>query len=232
MKLAIMQPYLFPYIGYFQLIQAVDKFVLLDDVNYINRGWINRNRILVQGKAHIFTIPLQKASQNKLIKDMFLVPDVKWKRKLLKTFAMSYKKASAFNDFFPVLTEIINYDEMSLSKYIYQSLVKITAYLNISIQVVESSTIYGNKHLKGAQRILDVCRKEQATHYINPIGGMRLYLKEQFQQKGIVLHFLRTRLFEYPQLAHEFIPSLSIIDVLMCNSISKIQSYLFEYELI
>ncbi|MDR6194877.1 WbqC family protein [Siphonobacter sp. SORGH_AS_0500] len=101
MTLAIMQPYLFPYIGYFQLLNAVDKFVIYDDVAFINRGWINRNSILNNGKAQLFTVPLKEASQNKLIHEISIDTDQKWRDKLLKTIQQNYKKAPHFAAVFP-----------------------------------------------------------------------------------------------------------------------------------
>lgn len=124
MKLAIMQPYFLPYIGYFQLINAVDTFVLLDDVNYINKGWINRNQLLLNGKAHLFTLPLQKASQNKLINQLELSNETKWKDKLLKTIETAYKKAPQFHLVFPLISQILQYPESNLSLFIHHSIQK------------------------------------------------------------------------------------------------------------
>src|SRR5690606_3799363 len=100
MKIAIMQPYLFPYLGYFQLINAVETFVFYDDVNFIKRGWINRNQILVDNKAALFTVPLKKASQNKLINEIDMAIDEKWLSQFFKTIEQNYKNAPYFDDTF------------------------------------------------------------------------------------------------------------------------------------
>ncbi|WP_026997761.1 WbqC family protein [Flectobacillus major] len=232
MKLAIMQPYIFPYIGYFQLINAVDKFVIYDDVNFINRGWINRNRILVNGKDSLFTIPLKEASQNKLINEIEVNWDSNWKNKWLKTLEQSYKKAPYFEAILPLIQATLASEKLIFSEIIVENLQLICTYLGIGTQIVPSSSIYQNTQLKAQERILDICLQEQANHYINPIGGMELYNKEVFAEKQIQLNFIKTQAIQYPQFKNEFVPWLSILDVLMFNSVEDIKSYLDKYELI
>jgi hypothetical protein len=230
MKIAIMQPYFLPYIGYFQLLNAVDKFVILDDVNFIKRGWINRNRILVNGKAHLFTIPLKEASQNKLIKDIGISREANWRNKFLKTIEMNYKSAPFFDTVFPMINKIISSDETLISKFIIKGLIEIMEYLSIKTKLIRTSTIYENHHLKAVEKIIDICRKENATLYINPVGGLNLYSKERFEEDGIKLNFITARPITYKQFRNEFVPWLSIIDVLMFNSKESINEYLNNYE--
>lgn len=232
MRIAIMQPYFLPYIGYLQLMNAVDKFVLYDDVNYINKGWINRNRILVSGKEYLFTIPLKDASQNKLISEIYLSDDPKWRGKLLKTFEQAYKKAPFYLTAFAVTEKIINLDAEKVSDWIADSFAILAQYLNIQTKIVASSSIYQNTHLKGQERILDICQQEKADHYINPIGGTDLYDKSIFDKAGIQLNFLKSKPLIYSQFKNEFVPWLSIVDIMMFNDISTIQGILNEYELI
>lgn len=232
MKLAIMQPYLFPYIGYFQLIQSVDKFVLLDDVNYIKKGWVNRNRILVNGSDYLFTIPLSEASQNKWINQISVQPDDKWKEKFLKLIQMAYSKAPFYPAVYPLIEQIILYGDLNLSSYIHHSLETICQYLEISTPIVPSSEIYGNRDLKGADRILDICLKEKAEEYINPSGGIELYDKAIFANQGIRLSFLRSGQVNYSQFRNEFVPYLSVIDLLMFNSPDQIQTFLPLFDLL
>ena len=227
-----MQPYLFPYIGYFQLINAVDKFVLFDDVNYINKGWINRNNILMNGRAHLFTFPLKEASQNKLICQIELMNDRNWKDKFLKTISQSYKKSEYYSDVFPVITEILNFESVNLSDYIYNSITKINNYLGIGTEIVKSSAKYNNCSLKAQNRIINICEQELAVTYINPIGGVDLYDKKMFAESGIDLFFLKTNSIEYKQYDNGFVPWLSIIDILMFNSRVEARALLNEYELI
>lgn len=232
MRLAIMQPYFLPYIGYLQLMNAVDKFVLYDDVNYINKGWINRNRMLVNGQEYLFTIPLKDASQNKLINEIYLSDDPKWRGKLLKTFEQAYKKAPFYLTSFAVTEKIINLDAEKVSDWIAGSFGILIDYLGIQTEIVPSSSSYENTHLKGQERILNICQQEKADHYINPIGGTDLYDKSNFEQVGILLNFLKSKPLVYSQFKNEFVPWLSIVDIMMFNDVPAIQGYLNEYELI
>ena len=232
MKLAIMQPYIFPYIGYFQLINAVDKFVIYDDVNFINKGWINRNRTLNNGKDSLFTIPLKEASQNKLINEIDINWDIAWKSKFLKTLEQCYKKAPFYLEILLIIEQTLSIDDEPVSKVIEHNLRLICNYLDIKTEIISSSTIYKNTHLKAQERILDVCLQEKASQYINPIGGLELYDKDFFEIKGIQLNFIKSNPIEYPQFKNEFVPWLSMIDVLMFNSKEKIKEFLDNYELI
>lgn len=232
MRIAIMQPYLFPYIGYFQLINFVDRFIILDDVNYIKKGWINRNRILNGNKDYLFTIPLNNASQNKLINELQISSQDKWQVKLLKTIEMSYKKAPQFNFVFPVLRRTILNSELNLSSFILESIKALTDYLEIDTDIIPSSVKYQNPNLKAQDKIIDICIKEGASNYINPIGGVELYDREIFNNKNITLNFLKTGAVEYPQFSNEFISNLSIIDVMMFNSRDKIKYYLQNFDLL
>jgi len=231
MKIAIMQPYLFPYIGYFQLIYAVDKFVVLDDVNFINRGWINRNKILVNGKEHLFSIPIKKVSQNKLILECVLSDEL-WQKKFLKTIEMNYKKAPFFTEVFQLISNIVNSQEKNLSLFIFHHIKRIFEFLNLEICIIPSSSVYETIGLKAQEKIINICIKEKATHYINPIGGTELYDKKRFTQENIQLNFLKTNDIIYSQNSNNFIGCLSIIDVLMFNSKIDITDMLGNYELV
>jgi hypothetical protein len=224
MKLAVMQPYFLPYLGYFQLMAAVDKFVVYDDVNFIKRGWINRNRILLNGQEHLFVIPLRRASQNQRINEVALARDRPWRQKLLTTFRHAYRRAPQFYEIFPVISEIVNYPEESLNEYLHNSLRRIKSFLGIGAEVVRSSAIYENRSLKGQERILDICRQEKASVYFNLSGGKQIYDQELFRANGITLRFLEPPQISYEQFGAPFLPSLSIVDVLMFNAVKKIQS--------
>jgi len=227
-----MQPYIFPYIGYYQLINAVDKFVIYDDVNYINRGWINRNNILVNGKGYLFTIPLQDASQNRLINAIEIAVDEAWKKKFLRTVEQSYKKAPYYNDVCPIITATVYSTATHVCEFSSLSLRAVMEYLEIPVEFVSSSSIYNNRELKGQDRILDICMKENSDHYINPIGGMEIYSEELFQKAGIKLNFIQCKPITYRQFNNEFVSHLSIIDVLMFNDKEAVTDMLQSYELI
>lgn len=232
MKIAIMQPYLFPYIGYFQLMGSVDKFVILDDVNFIKKGWINRNRILVDGKDHLFSIPLQKISQNKLICDTVLSDTTKWKGDLLKTLELCYKKAPFYQSTSVLVNEILNYNSDNISEFNLNGLRLIAAYVGIDTEIINSSKCYKNNILKGQDRIVDICKKEKASIYVNLPGGVKLYDKKIFSENDICLNFIKSEDIVYTQLDKEFVPNLSIIDVLMFNDRTVVGNYLRRYELI
>jgi len=228
--LAIMQPYLFPYIGYWQLIDAVDTFVIYDDVNYIKQGYINRNSILNRNKVQQFTLELIGASSNKLINEINIGNS---RKKLLKTIELNYKKAPYFKIVFPIIQEVLMQDEKNLAKFIGYSLEKISAYLEIGTKFIYSSTIEKNNLLKGEEKILEICKKMNADKYINAIGGKVLYTKSIFKERDINLQFLETDLIEYKQFTNEFIPSLSIVDIMMFNSKYEIKyNILKRYNLI
>ncbi|AXX85658.1 WbqC family protein [Aliarcobacter skirrowii] len=229
MTLAIMQPYLFPYIGYWQLINAVDTFVIYDDVNFIKQGYINRNSILSNGKSQQFTLELIGASSNKLIKEIEIGNNA---NKILKTIKQSYIKAPLFENVIILLEEILTNKEKNLAKYIGYSLEKISQYLEINTNFVYSNNIKKDINLKAQDKIIDICKNLNARKYINTIGGQELYNKEIFKENGIELNFLKTELVEYKQFKNDFIPYLSIIDILMFNKKSDIRIILDRYELI
>ena len=231
MKIGIMQPYLFPYIGYYQLIKAVDTFVIYDDVNYIKQGWINRNRILVNGIENMFSIPLKGGpSQSKKINEMeFLDNTIS---KLLRTIEQSYKKSPYFSEVYPLITNILTYQEPNTDKFLRYSLNMVMEHLEINTRVLVSSEIEKNNSLKGADKGIDICKQLKGTNYINAIGGQELYSKEIFAENGLILNFIESKPIVYPQFKNQFIPWLSIIDVMMFNSVEKIQEMLDNYELI
>ncbi|UOG77616.1 WbqC family protein (plasmid) [Hymenobacter tibetensis] len=227
-----MQPYLFPYLGYFQLIAAVDKFILLDDVQYINKGWINRNRMLIHNTIIAFTIPLKKASQNRLIKDIEISFESKWQDKLLKTIESGYKKAPYFKEVFPLVYQVLTADETHISGLVYNSLLRVLGYLGINTEIKASSVIYATNHLRAQEKILNICLQENAQVYINPIGGSSLYEKALFEQHGIHLLFLDPVLPAYQQFSAIPVSGLSILDVLMHNSADQINQMLLQYRLV
>jgi hypothetical protein len=231
MTLAIMQPYLFPYVGYFQLIRAVDRFVVYDDVAFINRGWINRNKLLVGGKENLFTVPLREASQNKLIYEIEVEANPKWREKLLRTIEQSYKKAPYFVPVFALTSEVLLGPETRIGDLATQSLRRVSEYLELSTEFIETSRVYGNEHLRAQDRILDICQREGADHYINTSSGEALYDRGEFARHGIRLTFIRPKPVEYPQFGGEFVPWLSILDVLFFNSPEHVRSLLDAYEL-
>jgi hypothetical protein len=231
LKIAVMQPYLFPYIGYIQLVHAVDVFVFLDDANYINKGWINRNQIIVGGKPALFTVPLKDASQNKAIHEIDLGMDEKWKNKFLKTLEMNYKNSPFFGQGMELVSHVLGGDEEKISDLIYRSFFEIKEKLRLNVQLLRSSNIEAGRGLKGQYRILEICKHLGADHYINPPGGRELYDHALFLKNNIALKFIKPTLIPYDQNQKEFLAGLSFIDVCMYNSYNYIGEKLMVYEL-
>lgn len=228
MKVAIMQPYLFPYIGYFQLINAVDVFVVYDDVNYIKKGYINRNSILLGDSKFQFTFPIVGASQN--VKICELDFDF-FSDKFLKTIVLSYLKAPFFNNVFPVIEGIFYFEDKNVSKFLVNSIVEICTYLQIQTKIMISSELQFAKDEKASGRIISICKSLRASNYINAIGGKLLYDVENFNRNDLTLEFLQAGEIEYKQFINSFVPWLSIIDVMMFNDVSTIQKMLNNYTL-
>lgn len=219
-----MQPYFFPYLGYFQLLATVDKLVVYDDVNFIKQGWINRNFILVNCKAQRITIPVRNASSFELISRTKLAAD--WQAKFLKTIQQAYCRAPYFDHIFSLVEKITAADHKTISELALASIQAVVDYLEFRLQVESTSSRYGNSHLKGKERVLDICRQEACAAYYNLPGGKELYDYETFASAGIRLIFIEPRVMPYKQLNCEFIPNLSIIDVLMFNSREAIRAHL------
>lgn len=226
-----MQPYFMPYIGYWQLINAVDIFVILDDVNYIKRGYINSNSILINGKAHKFSISINKQSQNIKINETKLYFPDEEREKLVKMINMAYKKAPFYNDVFPVIRDCVLFEEEDLTFFIKNSIEQISKYLDIKTRIILSSDINKNSRLVGQDRIIDINKCLNSDIYINPIGGKSLYVESVFKNDGLELFFLKTKPFLYHQFNNEFVPNLSIIDILMFNSREQIKKILSNYDL-
>lgn len=231
-KVGVMQPYFFPYIGYWQLMNAVDRYVIYDDVNYINRGWINRNRILFGGQPKYFNLPLLGASQNKLINQIFVNNDEKLINRNASIIREAYKKAPYFSDVYPLIEEVLNCKKRTIAEYIKYSFEIVCKYIGIDTTLIMSSSLDKNCQLKGQSKILDICSVLGATHYYNAIGGQELYDYNEFLKNGIELRFLETNDMKYKQFGNEFYSNLSIIDVMMFNSKEEISQMLTKFSLI
>ncbi|KVL10575.1 WbqC family protein [Burkholderia sp. MSMB1826] len=225
-RLAVMQPYFFPYIGYFQLMASVDTFVVFDDVSFINRGWINRNRINVNGAAHMITMPLRQASQNRLICDIDVADDANWRPRILRTIHQSYARSPHFSRVFPIIERILMHDARNLADFLVHGLIALRDHLRLDTHIVATSRRYENASLKAQARIIDIGRQERAAVYVNPVGGQDLYDPDAFAAAGLQLKFLTPDLAPYTSVRGPFIPALSIIDVLMCNDDSAIDQLL------
>lgn len=232
MKIGIMQPYFIPYIGYWQLIKAVDCYIIYDDVNFIKGGWITRNRILNNGLPSYLSLHTYKASSFVRINEVEIANDNVKKRKLTDTIKYSYGKAQYFESAFPIIEKIILSSEVNLASFLFNSISEICKYLNIRTELKISSQLIKNTELSGQAKIIDICKRIKATHYYNAIGGQTLYQKDEFDKNGIVLKFLSTRPVKYKQFNNYFCPNLSIVDVMMFNSKEDISNMLTEYDFV
>lgn len=231
MKVAIMQPYFLPYIGYFQLIHAVDLFLIYDNIKYTKKGWINRNRFLLNGRDALFSLPLKQGSDFGDVSDREVSSSFD-KTKLLNQLANAYAKAPHFTRAFTEVKEIVACDETNLFKYIASSVLRVCSYLGIRTRIATSSEVsIDHPNLKAQDKVIALCKAVGGTHYINPISGVDLYDTRAFQQQGIELSFLKVGDVKYDQFNHEFVPNLSILDVMMFNSTEQIPALLQRYAL-
>lgn len=223
-----MQPYLFPYLGYFQLANYCEKFVFYDDVNFIKGGFINRNYILANGKRQLFTVPVLKASSNSKIKDLHFAEN---RTKVMRTLEQNYRKAPYFNDVIPVLDKVFNSQENLVAQLCKDSVVGVFNYLGIHLDYCFSSEMVYNRAASAADKLYAICELSGANQYCNMENGKTLYNKSEFKENNIDLHFLAMKTFSYPQSTQEFVSHLSIIDVLMWNSKGHVIDFLNKYEL-
>jgi len=233
MILGGMQPYLFPYLGYFQLIHAVDTFVIGDDVQYIRKGWINRNRILLNNEPNMFTFATKRVSFKEIINNRYYDGEKidQTRRKFLSTIHLAYRRAPHFSEIFPLLTEIIEHANLNVAEFNTNSLKRLCGYMDIGTDFVISSHLKKDPDLKAQDAVIDIVKVIGAECFVNPVGGKELYSKTVFQEHGIDLKFIEMNGVEYPQFGNTFVPSLSIIDVLMFNSKDRVRELLDCYTL-
>ncbi|MCV4343997.1 WbqC family protein [Pseudomonas capsici] len=228
--IAMMQPYLFPYLGYFQLIAAADVFVLGDDLQYIRAGWVNRNRILCNGEARLITFPLKK--------DHFALPIMQRQladnfseeaSRIINLMTQSYRKAPYFAQVMPLIERLIRFPQQNLALYVEHSIRELCSYLQIITPILRGSDVKLTSCTDKQDRVINIAHTFSATTVLNPIGGMALYDRDHFAHNGLLLRFFRIDPIVYPQYAHPFVANLSIIDVLMFNSLERVQELLSRY---
>ena len=221
-SIAIMQPYFFPYIGYWQLINSVDEFVVYDNIKYTKKGWINRNIYISGGQEKHLTLPLEKASDYLDVNERKIADDFD-KIKLMNQINGAYRQAPFYEETCTLLKSIMIHENRNLFDFIFQSIQKVAKHLEINTPLIISSHIDVDHSLKAGERVMAICKKLEADHYINPIGGLRLYDKDEFKNHGIKLDFLRAD--------KSLLPFLSILHVLMINGTEKTKSFLDLYNI-
>lgn len=229
---AIMQPYFFPYIGYFQLMAAADVFVVHDDVQYIKGGWINRNRILFNGEPHWIVLSVEADVHTRHVNQRRYVSDSAPFRKVVRQIQAAYRTAPRFHAVFPVIEEVLAFGDRNVAAFNFNLLRTLARWLGLRSRIVASSEIHKDEFLRGAPRIVVICAAVGATRYVNPIGGVTLYRSSEFAASGIDLRFLRPTPRVYSQFGPPHVPELSIIDVMMFNDMDTVQTMLGEFELL
>jgi hypothetical protein len=223
MKLALMQPYFFPYLGYFSLVAAVDRFVFYDDVQYIKNGWINRNVVRIQGRDTYITVPLVDAGSSRRIDDVEVRPAERWAAKMLESLRHGYGRAPYYAAVSALVGDVLHSGERRIAEMAKASVTRVAGYLGLPTSFEPSSRIYGNDALRGPERVLDICRRESASEYYNLPGGRELYDDRAFADAGVALRFVAPVFEPYPQFGAPFRAGLSIIDVLMHNSPQRVR---------
>lgn len=232
-KIGVMQPYIFPYLGYFQLISALDTFVIYDNTQFISRGWVNRNRILVNGKASFITFPLKGSHLTENINKRYFLDDIAWhKKRLLNGIYLSYARAPFFRETFPLIESIVNFKEQNVALFNENSIRILCRHLGIFTKILVSSQLPFYEKLSGTERLINLLNGLGADVSINPIGGFHLYRCEEFRRHGITLKFIKTEDIPYRQFNGAYVTNLSIIDMLMFVPLIEIQERLLRYSLI
>jgi len=230
MRLGVMQPYFLPYLGYWQLIGAVDKFILYDDVAFKKGGWVNRNRIMVNQRPQFLTVALREASQNRRICEISLQDSEYNRAKVAKTIYYAYRRSPYFDQVFPTIDAIVRYRDNALTAYLEFGIRAICALLDIRTEVTSSARSYDNRGLRGEARILDICRQERADVYVNAIGGRDLYDAGTFRAEGVRLLFLRMRPIGDSDQVGAVDPYLSIVDTLMRLGPARVREQLSRFD--
>jgi len=232
MRAAIMQPYLLPYIGYFQLIDQVDRFVIYDDIQFTKKGWIQRNRFLRNGEPVLFSLPLRKASDYLYVRDRE-ISEAYNAPKMIAQIANSYRRAPQFDQVMPLIEEIFGHTDTNLFGFVKHSVDRVCAFLGLKTQIIVSSSLGDTTAFKGQDRVLAICKALKATEYVNPIGGLNLYQASAFDAKGIALQFMRRTDLSYAQFSHPFVPDLSILDMVMFNTVADARALIASrYEMV
>ena len=237
MKIGVMQPYFFPYLAYWQLMNAVDEYFLMDDVNYIKRGHVSRNSILINGEPSNIGIPVKKASQNRLICEHEQGLDEEVVKKMLATLHNAYAKAPYFEETYELVKGILEFgltpEGLNLSDFLANVNIKTARKLGIKTPIYRTSKdVHVDDELKREHLIVAICKDRNATEYYNAIGGTELYKQSFFREHGLGLKFVQMNAgINYHQFSDEFVPNLSIIDIMMFCSKDQIDELLEQYSL-
>ena len=229
---ALMQPYFFPYIGYFSLMAAVDVFIAYDNVQYTRPGWINRNRILRDGAPEWWTAVVADAPHTLDINQRHYRDWSVQRRKLLDLLAQRYRRAPERDSGFALIEEALSSDEDNVARCNTQVLTVLARALGLGCRIAYASGIAGAVGARGVDRVLGFCAATGATTYVNSPGGMALYRDADFRAQGIALRFVKPEPDDYPQAGQPFVPWLSIVDALMFLPVDQVARRVRQFRLV
>ncbi|MDR7119170.1 WbqC family protein [Rheinheimera soli] len=233
MNVAIMQPYFLPYLGYWQLLVASDVFVLYDNIQFTKKGWFHRNNILLNGEKKLFTLPLKQGSDYLNVVERYLADDAGQAiSKILAQIKQSYRKAPYFDAAYPVIEQCFLCPQTNLFYFTEHSIRLLCQFLGIERTIIRSSDIAIDHSLRSEAKVIALCQALGAKRYINAIGGLELYNKNTFQHAGLELCFLQSHVPGYRQFDADFVPYLSVIDLIMFTSQQQLKEMLADYSLV
>lgn len=189
LRVAIMQPYFFPYSGYFRLFAAADIFVVLDCVQFPRRGYVHRNQVTdSQNAPQWLTLPLLKADR-----DATRICDIRFAPSARDGMIAQFRRfpcLANLHEAAPDLARSILDFERTPVTYLIETMEKITGLLGVSRPMVLSSSFSVPSHLRAQARIVEIARRVGAQHYINAPGGRDIYEPQAFAEAGLTLNFL------------------------------------------
>ena len=230
-KIAMMQPYWFPYKGYFSLYLNCDVFIFLDDVNFINKGYINRNKILTKNGPVNLTIPLSKSSQNKRINQIYTHNLEYFSKKIEKTIFNSFCKRPFGKEALKLFNQSTGKNDRPIFEIAVSSIINTARYLSISKDFFFSSKL-NLENFSGEKRIIEICKIFKATEYVNLLGGINFYNPENFKKNFIKLSFLKNHSYSYEQGSQLFYPDLSILDLIANLNIKNVINQINQFSII
>lgn len=233
MKLAINQPYFFPYLGYFSLIDNVDEFILFDTPQFIRHGWIERNQILKPtGEPLYIKVPLIKHKRETPIIDIQIRNSENWQDKIFAQLVPYKKWAPFYFEVVNLLKEIFSFETDSITELNYHSLTKVCEYIGIKtpIKIWSKMNVEIGEVREADEWALKICKALKADTYINPKDGISFFDVKKYQKENINIQFLDFKVEEYTQLNNEFTPYMSIIDVMMFNDKKSIIEMLSNFK--
>ena len=231
-----MQPYFFPWLGYFSLIKHADQFILFDPVQFIRHGWIERNRILKQNEGWLYIkVPLSRHPIQTLIKHVVIDDVQPWRQKLLAQL-VTYKKISRrYDEIYALIEVAIAPPFESIVELNRHTLQAVCRYLGFEkeLPIWSQMNLTIEQPMAPDEWALNTCKAlGNVDEYWNPPGGQSFFVPTKYEQMGIKLRFHQQCLRPYHQRRETFESGLSIIDVIMLNTPEVVNAMLDEYALV